>query len=83
MRQALAVLCDAAGRPFWVEGLRAGAPCGGNSAGASFRIRPEMKALDGRLTLKRRPESHSATIDPRPVSEPEGEGTEIVVKEPR
>ena len=83
LRQGLAVLCDAAGRLFWVEGLRAGDACTHSASPASFRFRPEMKALDGRLTDRRRPESHSATIDPRPGPHPEGEGTEIFVKEPR
>lgn len=88
LRQGLALLSDAAGRIFWVEGLREGDPCRGNGASsASFCLRPEMKTSDGRLTLRRRPESHSDTMDPMPVPVPvpesEGEGTEIVVKEPR
>ena len=70
LRKDLAVLCDAGGQLFWVEGLREGAPC--RSPGTprfSFCMRPEMKALDGRLTHKRRPESGSATMDPRPDEE--------------
>ena len=77
-RQALAVLCDAQGRPFWVEGLREGDACRGNIAcPATFRIRPEMKAFDGGLTSRRRPEFPSATMEPGPVPELDGEGAEI------
>ena len=71
LRPRLAVLHDAAGQLFWVEGLREGGPCRGeNGSPHSFCMRPEMKALDGRLTHKRRPESCSATMDPRPDEEP-------------
>jgi tRNA(Ile)-lysidine synthetase-like protein len=83
-RNGLAVLCDAQGRPFWVEGLREGAASRGSPArAAGFRIRPEMKPCDGRLTSMGRPESRSATMDPRSVQRPQGEGTEIDSKEPR
>ena len=39
LRQGLAVLCDAAGRLFWVEGLREGAPCRGSGASAAEAAR--------------------------------------------
>ncbi len=70
VRQDLALLSDAGGQLFWVEGLREGAPCRGDGPSQlRFCIRPEMKALDGRLTHKRRPESCSATMDPTPDEE--------------
>ena len=67
-RARLALLADAHGRIFWVEGLRPGPACG--SGGISFRLRPEMKPSDGPLPSKRRHESCSATMDPRPDEEP-------------
>src|SRR3989442_447920 len=67
-RARLALLADAHGRIFWVEGLRPGPACG--SGGISFRLRPEMKPSDGPLPSKRRHESCSATMDPRPDQEP-------------
>ena len=67
-RDRLAVLSDAAGRVFWVEGVAAGEPCG--RGGISFRIRPEMKPSDGPLPSRRRHESCSATMDPRSDEEP-------------
>ena len=67
-RDRLAVLSDAAGRVFWVEGLAEGEPCG--KGGISFRIRPEMKPSDGPLPSRRRHESCSATMDPRSDEEP-------------
>jgi tRNA(Ile)-lysidine synthase len=83
-RSGLAVLCDAEGRPFWVEGLREGEASRGSPArAAGFRIRPEMKPRDGRLTSMGRPESGSATMDPRSVQQPEGGGAVIDSKEPR
>jgi len=62
-RGSLAVLADAHGRVFWVEGLRPGAACGRGSH--SFRLHPEMKPSDGPLPSKRRHESRSATMRPR------------------
>jgi hypothetical protein len=57
------VLEDAQGRVFWVERLREGEPSRGDIAHpATFRFRPEMKPLDGRLTPGRRPASGSATM---------------------
>jgi tRNA(Ile)-lysidine synthase len=67
-RARLGLLADAKGRIFWVEGLRPGQACG--SGGVSFRLRPEMKPQDGPLPSKRRHESRSATMDPRPDEEP-------------
>jgi tRNA(Ile)-lysidine synthase len=70
-RKGLAVLCDAQGRLFWVEGLRAGDPTRGDiAAAASFRILPEMKPPQAALTTRRRRESASATMDPSPGEEP-------------
>ena len=66
-RSALALLTDACGRLFWVEGLRPGAACGKGSH--SFRLQPEMKRLDGPLPNRRRHESRSATMSPRPDEE--------------
>jgi len=66
-RGALALLSDAHGRVFWVEGLRPGAACGRGSH--SFRLRPEMKPSDGPLPSRRRHESRSATMRPRPDEE--------------
>jgi len=67
-RDHLAVLTDAKGRVFWVEGLRPGAAC--RNGGVSFRLLPEMKPSDGPLPSRRRHESRSATMDPRPDEEP-------------
>jgi hypothetical protein len=67
-RDVSAVLADANGRIFWVEGLRPSAACGGS--GATFRIEPEMKPSDGPLASRRRPESRSATMLHRPDEEP-------------
>ena len=67
-RGRLALLADAHGRIFWVEGLRPGPACG--NGGVSFRLCPEMKPPDGPLPSKRRHESRSATMDPRPDEEP-------------
>lgn len=67
-RDGLALLADANGRVFWVEGLRPGAAC--RSGGVSFRLLPEMKPSDGPLPSRRRHESRSATMDPRPDEEP-------------
>lgn len=70
-RKGLAVLCDAQGRLFWVEGLRAGDPTRGDvAAAASFRILPEMKPPQAALTTGRRRESGSGTMDPSPGEEP-------------
>jgi tRNA(Ile)-lysidine synthase len=70
-REGLAILCDARGRLFWVEGLRAGDPARGEiAAAASFRVLPEMKPVLAALTSRRRRESASATMDPRPGKEP-------------
>jgi tRNA(Ile)-lysidine synthase len=83
-RTSLAVLADAAGRLFWVEGVREGeAGRGKNNSPATFEIRPEMDGLDGAFPSVRQSESRSATMDPRPVSQPEGEGAVIDGKEPR
>ena len=62
-RTGLALLADAHGRVFWVEGLRPGAPCGRGPV--SFALGPEMKPSDGPLPSRRRHESRSATMDPR------------------
>jgi tRNA(Ile)-lysidine synthase len=67
-RARLAVLADAHGRVFWAEGLRPSAACGRGRV--SFRLVPEMKPLDGPLPSRRRHESRSATMDPRPDEEP-------------
>lgn len=69
VRPALAVLADAAGRLFWVEGLPLSGACSA-ARGATFRIRPEMKPLNGPLADRRRPESRSATMLQRPDEEP-------------
>jgi tRNA(Ile)-lysidine synthase len=66
-RGFLALLSDAHGRVFWVEGLRPGAACGRGSH--SFRLHPEMKPSDGPLPSRRRHESRSATMRPRPDEE--------------
>jgi len=68
-RSRLAVLADAGGRLFWVEGLRPGAACGGRP-GVAFWLEPEMKPPDGPLASRRRPESCSATMLGRPDEEP-------------
>jgi tRNA(Ile)-lysidine synthase len=68
-RTRLAVLADAKGRLFWVEGLRPGAACR-SPAGVTFRVGAEMKPPDGPLACRRRPESHSATMVDRPDEEP-------------
>ena len=62
LRDELALLADAKGRVFWVEGLRPSAAC--RSGGVSFRLLPEMKPSDGPLPSRRRHESRSATMDP-------------------
>ena len=67
-RAGLALLADAHGCVFWVQGLRPGQPCGRGSV--SFALGPEMKPPDGPLPSRRRPESHSATMDPRTDEEP-------------
>jgi len=67
-RPRLGVLADARGRVFWVESLRPGDACGQGEV--SFRLRPEMKPLDGPLPSKRRDESRSATMGPRSDEEP-------------
>lgn len=62
-RASLAVLADAEGRLFWVEGLREGEPSRGAIAHpATFRLCPEMKPVDGTLTPGRRPATGSATM---------------------
>ena len=68
VRDELALLADAKGRLFWVEGLRPSAAC--RSGGVSFRLLPEMKPSDGPLPSRRRHESRSATMEPRPDEEP-------------
>ncbi|MGE5046988.1 MAG: tRNA lysidine(34) synthetase TilS, partial [Deltaproteobacteria bacterium] len=68
-RTRLAVLADAHGRLFWVEGLRPGPACRSKAA-VSFWMGPEMKPPDGPLACRRRPESHSATMVERPDEEP-------------
>jgi tRNA(Ile)-lysidine synthetase-like protein len=83
-RTCLAVLADAAGRVFWVEGVREGeASRGEKSSPATFEIRPEMDGVDGAFLSVRHSESRSATMDPRLVSQPEDEGTVTDGKEPR
>ncbi|HTO96388.1 MAG TPA: tRNA lysidine(34) synthetase TilS [Myxococcales bacterium] len=67
-RTRLALLADARGRVFWVEGIRAGAACGRGPV--RFRLEAEMKPSDGPLPSRRRHESRSATMDPRPDEEP-------------
>ncbi len=67
-RAGLALLADAHGRVFWVQELRPGGACGRGSV--SFALGPEMKPPDGPLPSRRRPESHSATMDPRTDEEP-------------
>jgi tRNA(Ile)-lysidine synthase len=67
-RTRLALLADARGQLFWVEGIRPGGACGAGEFG--FRLEPEMKPLDRPLPSRRRPESRSATMDPRPDEEP-------------
>ena len=67
-RTRLALLADARGRVFWVERLRAGAPC--RRGPVSFRLGPEMKPSDGPLPSRRRHESRSATVGPGPDEEP-------------
>jgi tRNA(Ile)-lysidine synthase len=67
-RARLALLTDARGRVFWVEGLRPGVACG--KGAVSFRIHPEMKPPDGPLPSRRRHESPSATMDSRTDEEP-------------
>jgi len=67
-RAALAVLADARGNVFWVEGLRPGAACGRGKV--SFSWRPEMKPSDGPLPSRRRDEFRSATMGPRSDEEP-------------
>ena len=68
VRDRIALLADAKGRVFWVEGLRPSAAC--KDGGVSFRLLPEMKPSDGPLPSRRRHESRSATMDPRPDEEP-------------
>jgi tRNA(Ile)-lysidine synthase len=57
LRPRLAVLEDAAGRVFWVEGLGKGEP-----GSLRFEMRPEMDGLAAALTSRRRPHSASATM---------------------
>jgi tRNA(Ile)-lysidine synthase len=83
-RTSLAVLADAAGRVFWVEGVREGeASRGEKSSPATFEIRSEMDGLDGAFLSVRQSESRSATMDPRLVPQPEGESAVTDGKEPR
>jgi hypothetical protein len=56
LRTRLAVLSDARGRVFWVEGL---------PGPEGFQIRPEMDGLAAAFSSRRRPESSSATMDPK------------------
>jgi tRNA(Ile)-lysidine synthetase-like protein len=67
-RTGLALLADARGKLFWVEGIRPGGAC--RPGAVSFRLGPEMKPPDGPLPSRRRAESCSATMDPRPDEEP-------------
>ncbi|HZR10836.1 MAG TPA: tRNA lysidine(34) synthetase TilS, partial [Myxococcales bacterium] len=67
-RTRLALLADARGQVFWVEGIRPSAAC--RKGSVSFRLGPEMKPQDGPLPSRRRPESCSATMDARPDEEP-------------
>ena len=70
-RASLGLLEDAEGRLFWVEGLRAGDAARGPIAHpATFRLRPEMKPVDERLTSQRRPPARSATLSRKPDEEP-------------
>jgi tRNA(Ile)-lysidine synthase len=70
-RASLGLLEDGQGRLFWVEGLRAGDPARGPmSHPVTFRLHPEMKPVDERLTLRRRPQARSATMSRKPVKEP-------------
>jgi tRNA(Ile)-lysidine synthase len=67
-RTHLALLAEARGQLFWVEGIRAGSACGHGRV--RFQFEPEMKPSDGPLPSRRRHESRSATMDPRPDEEP-------------
>jgi tRNA(Ile)-lysidine synthase len=67
-RDRLALLVDAGGRVFWVEGLRPGAACG--TGNVSVHLEPEMKRSDGPLPPRRQHGSRSATMDCRPDEEP-------------
>jgi tRNA(Ile)-lysidine synthase len=67
-RAGHAVLSDARGRVFWVEGLRPGSACG--QGAVSFCLGPEMKPSNGALPSKRRDGSRSATMGPRSDEEP-------------
>lgn len=67
-RTRLALLADARGQVFWVEGIRPGTACG--KGDVRFRLEPEMKPSDGPLPSRRQPESRSATMEPRPDEEP-------------
>ena len=70
-RASLGLLEDAEGRLFWVEGLRASdAARGAIAHPATFRLRPEMKPVDERLTSQRRPPARSATMSRKPDEEP-------------
>ncbi len=69
LRAGLALLEDARGRLFWVEGLRPSGACFA-ARGAAFRIVPEMKPLDGPLASRGRLESRSATMPLRSDEEP-------------
>ncbi|MCA1828483.1 MAG: tRNA lysidine(34) synthetase TilS [Myxococcales bacterium] len=62
-RASMALLEDGQGRLFWVEGLRPGEPARGDIAHpATFRLRPEMKPFDARLTSRRKSVPRSATM---------------------
>ncbi len=69
LRTRLAVLEDAQGRVFWVEGLReSDAVQGRTGRRLNFEMRPEMDGLAAAFSSKRRHESGSATMNPRAVA---------------
>lgn len=62
-RATLAVLADAHGRPFWVEGIRPGEASESTSGPAAFfSLRPEMEAESRTLTPKQQRGARSATM---------------------
>ena len=70
-RAGLALLQDANGILFWVEGLRPGeACCGEKNSPVSFRFRAEMGSAVGAFGEVRRVDSASATMASEPVEEP-------------
>jgi len=67
-RTSVALLADARGKVFWVEGIRPSPACGRGPV--SFRLRPEMNPPDGPLPSEGRHESRSATVGRGPGEEP-------------